>query len=421
MSRNVLLSVIASLLSLTCFSQRACVTSDYAVQLLLRHPELKNRLEKAAAASLPIPFQGGKNTIASGNPSSPSIIIIPVVVHVVYNRDDQNISAALIKSQIDILNKDFRRLNADASNTPASFRGMAADTYIEFRLAAFDPQGKPCSGIVRRKTNIEYFGIDDRVKSSGIGGDDAWDASKYLNIWTCNLTGGVIGYASLLGGPAGQDGVVVRFNAFGLSSGSSTAFGKGRTATHEIGHWLGLRHTWGDEYCGDDKIADTPPQQGPTRGCPSGIVTACDNSPEGIMYMNFMDFTNDECVNMFTFGQAQKIRAVFNEGAPRHDLLTSDKANGIPLADTSDLIAPNAGEIKIYPNPSFGQLTIRFSEAEEWKNRSIMIFNQLGQVVKQARATGQLMIINTSSLSSGTYYLKTDPTSRAYKFTMAVK
>ncbi|MEP7256965.1 MAG: M43 family zinc metalloprotease, partial [Flavitalea sp.] len=347
--------------------------------------------------------------------------IIPVVVHVMYNRDEQNISAAQIKSQIDILNKDFRRLNADAVNTPASFRELAADTYIEFRLAAFDPQGKPSSGVVRRKTNIEYFGIDDRIKSSAIGGDDAWDASKYLNIWTCNLTGGVIGYASLLGGPAAQDGVVIRFNAFGLISGSSTAFGKGRTATHEIGHWLGLRHIWGDEYCGNDNIDDTPPQQGPSRGCPSGIVTSCNNSPEGIMYMNFMDFTNDECVNMFTFGQAQKIRAVFNEGAPRYDLLMSDRANGIPLEDTSDLVAPPAGEINIYPNPSFGQLTIRFRSTEEGSNRIITIYNQLGQAVKQLRATGQQTILNTSGLKNGTYYLKADNSSRALKFTMAVK
>lgn len=352
------------------------------------------------------------NTVASGVPSA--VIVIPVVVHVLYNKEEQNISADQIRTQIDILNKDYRRQNADAQLTPEVFRDLAADARIEFRLASEDPTGMPTSGIVRKKTTIDFFGTDDRIKSSRMGGDDAWDADQYLNIWTGNLAGGVLGYASLPGGSPDKDGVVIRYNVFGNTGG---AFGKGRTATHEIGHWLGLRHIWGDTRCGDDGIDDTPPQVAPSRGCPSGVQASCDNAPGGSMYMNFMDFTNDECTNMFTLGQAQKMRLLFNEGGLRHALLSSARADGIPLEDVIDPAAPASGEIKLYPNPSTGTLNLRFNADPPYGD--IVIYNHLGQAVKQLRVTESVAHISTIDLANGVYYVRVGSSKRAYKFIMA--
>ena len=407
------------------FSQRACATEEYIRGLGNIVPEL--RIKRTASTNLsgdsfPAGVASGETpstrtmpqgTISSGVPSS-SVIVIPVVVHVLYNKEEQNISAAQIKAQIDILNKDYRRQNADAQLTPEAFKDLAADVHIEFRLASEDPNGLPTSGIVRKKTAIEFFGIDDRIKSSGMGGDNAWDPDKYLNIWTGNLAGGVLGYASLLGGPAEKDGVAIRYNVFGNTGG---AFGKGRTATHEIGHWLGLRHIWGDRDCGDDGIADTPPQAAPSRGCPSGVQPSCDNAPAGSMYMNFMDFTNDECTNMFTLGQAQKMRSLFNEGGLRHALASSTKANGTPLEDAIDMTASSPEEIKLFPNPSIGTLTIRFNA--DPPQGDIVIYNHVGQTVKRLRITESIMRINTTALANGVYYIKAGDTGRAYKFIMA--
>ena len=172
---------------------------------------------------------------------------IPAVVHVVYKTAKQNISEAQIKSQINVLNEDFRRMNADASKVPAVFQPLHVDCNIQFKLATKDIFGNKTNGITRTKTQKSSFSFNDAVKSKDKGGADPWPARRYLNIWVCNLGGGLLGYAQFPGGPTATDGVVILNSAFGDTGTATDPFDLGRTATHEVGHWLNLFHIWGDD------------------------------------------------------------------------------------------------------------------------------------------------------------------------------
>lgn len=265
-----------------------------------------------------------------------AIITIPVVVHVVYQNSTQNISNAQIQSQIDVLNNDFARTNADASNTPAAFASLCGDTEIRFCLASLDPSGNSTNGIVRKAAGGSYsssstsFGSNDAMKFNSQGGSDAWDRNKYLNIWVCNLGNGLLGYAYQPGATAGIDGVVIGYNYFGTMGTASAPFNKGRTTTHEVGHWLNLDHIWGDDgtsCSGSDNVSDTPNQAGENYGCPSYPKTdACATSSPGVMFMNYMDYVDDNCMNMFTLGQGTRMKAALN--GPRASLKTSNGCSG---------------------------------------------------------------------------------------------
>ena len=187
------------------------------------------------------------------------IITVPVVVHILYNNITQNISDAQVLSQIESLNKDYRRLN-NIDNIPAAFSSLSSDAKIIFCIAKTDPQGKPTNGIIHKYSKTANWTANDEMKFSASAGDDAWDSKRYLNIWVCNLFGRSLGYSSLPGSPVYKDGVVIQYDVFGTAGTIRAPFDKGRTATHEIGHWLGLMHLWGDALCGDDMIDDTPPQ-----------------------------------------------------------------------------------------------------------------------------------------------------------------
>ncbi|MBC8172318.1 MAG: hypothetical protein H7X71_00305, partial [Chitinophagales bacterium] len=207
----------------------------------------------------------------TGGTRSGTVITIPVIIHIVYNTDDQNISDAQAQSQIDVLNEDFRRQNADASDTPADFEDIAADFELEFCLATVDPDGELTDGIERRESDVTEWGLDDAVKFYSEGGLDAWSNQDYLNIWCCNLTSGILGYAQFPGGAGATDGVVVTYSAFGREGFVVAPYNLGRTASHEVGHWLNLYHIWGDDgdCSGTDFCDDTPNQEIETYGCPS--------------------------------------------------------------------------------------------------------------------------------------------------------
>src|SRR5205085_4885972 len=175
------------------------------------------------------------------------LITIPVVIHIVYNTPQQNISDDQAFSQIGILNKDYRRLNNDTVNTPAPFKPLGADIQVEFCMARRDPGGNPTLGITRTQTNVTTFGLDDAVKFTSSGGIDGWDRNRYLNIWVCNLGNNLLGYALYPGGPPATDGVVILYTAFGTGGVAAPPYNLGRTATHEVGHWLNLIHIWGDD------------------------------------------------------------------------------------------------------------------------------------------------------------------------------
>jgi hypothetical protein len=237
--------------------------------------------------------------------------VIPVVVHVVYNTPAENISMTQIKSQISVLNRDFQAKNADRKKTPAVWKGLIANVNLKFVLATKDPKGKPTTGVTRTKTTRTSFGADDSVKFTASGGQNAWPTTRYLNIWVCKLGGGLLGYAQFPGGPAATDGVVITHTGFGTKGTATAPFNLGRTATHEIGHWLNLRHIWADtpDCSGTDFVADTPNAAGPNFGTPSFPHISCSNGPNGDMFVNYMDYTDDVGMFMFTLGQKARMLA----------------------------------------------------------------------------------------------------------------
>ena len=301
-------------------STRSCGTMDYLEQQLKNDPSMKLRMQQIE--------QQTQNYIRlnAANKGS-SVVTIPVVFHVLYNTNNstQNVSDARIMEQLNVLNKDFARTNADAGNTPSVFQGVAANTGIQFCLAVRDPNGNSTTGIIRKQTSVTSFSSNDNMKFNSTGGDDAWPASSYLNIWICNLGGGLLGYAQFPGGAASTDGVVVLNGSVGgpAAPGTSSPYHLGRTATHEVGHWLNLRHIWGDANCGNDQVSDTPTQQTSNFGCPAFPHVTCSNGPNGDMFMNYMDYTDDACMNMFTAGQSTRSNALFAVGGARIGLLSS--------------------------------------------------------------------------------------------------
>ncbi|NEE00911.1 zinc metalloprotease [Phytoactinopolyspora halotolerans] len=263
-------------------------------------------------------------------PARVDVVRIPVVVHVVWASAEQNIDDEQVHSQIDVLNADFRAANADLDRVPDVWKPLIGDARVEFALATRDPDGRPTDGITRTHSSVPAFGADDAVKSALTGGSDAWPAQTYLNIWVCQLTGGIAGYAQFPGGPSGTDGIVVTHTSFGTTGTATAPFDLGRTATHEVGHWFNLRHIWGDdgEGChGSDFVDDTPNQAGPSRGCPTFPAVSCDNGPNGDMFVNFMDYTDDACTAMFTQGQVERIDATLT--GPRASLLAAATPGGI--------------------------------------------------------------------------------------------
>ena len=283
--------------------QRRCGTMEVHERLLKTSPAyVNNRMVSEA------------NAIAHqmvGRMARTGVCVIPVVVHVVSKTAAQNISDAQIQSQIEILNRDFRRTNPDVSTVPAAFSPLAADAQVEFALASTDPSGASTNGITRTTTTTTSFSQDDKVKAAATGGADAWPSDQYLNVWVCQLGNNLLGYAQFPGGPANTDGVVILHSAFGNTGTAAAPFHLGRTTTHEVGHWLNLRHIWGDVIgcTGNDLVADTPNQNGPNVGCPTFPSVTCSNGPNGDMFMNYMDYVDDACMVMFTTGQVERMDA----------------------------------------------------------------------------------------------------------------
>ncbi len=298
--------------------QRNCGTMQHLDEIRQRDPGVDNRMD---VENLDIKHWISNNT--SSSKSMPNIITIPVVVHVIYKNSSQNISDAQIFSQIDILNEDFRMNNSDASSIPSAFAGAAADCEIEFCLAVRDPNGNVTTGITRTYTTTSSFSGYTSMKYSSTGGQDAWNTSDYLNIWVCNLASGLLGFATFPGGNSSTDGVVCDYAYFGNTGTATSPYDLGRTATHEVGHWLNLYHIWGDSYCGNDYVSDTPKHEESNYGCPSyPHASSCSGTGStGEMFMNYMDYTNDACMFMFSSGQKNRMRATLN--GSRSSLLSS--------------------------------------------------------------------------------------------------
>ncbi len=324
--------------------KKECGTMEYLEYLKTQDPQLENKMLQNEQA-----LQNWIQTNAASKSAKSVIISIPVVVHVVYKNPMENISTAQVLSAIDIINKDYRRLNADTAATPLIFSAIAADCKIEFCLATVDPNGNSTSGITRTSTTVTGFdpgtsnGVNysnDLVKYTSTGGIDAWNTSQYLNIWICDLDQ-LNGYATYPGSPASADGVVVdhtRFGNIGTAAGTNFTI---KTASHEIGHWLSLKHIWGDvigqtSNCGDDYCNDTPTESSSTFGCPTfpyNTYNACNSGANGEMFMNFMDYT--DCRNIFTQDQKTRMIAAINTFRPY--FLTTACQQGVVYGCTDPL------------------------------------------------------------------------------------
>lgn len=264
-------------------------------------------LAKAKPAGNGKPGGGGGGTTPVTD--NLGVLNIPVIVHVIYNTSSQNISDAQINSQIDVLTADFRKTNSDAGQAPSEFAGLVADSEITFTLAS----------VTRTASSRTSWGTNDAMKSSANGGVDAVDPANFLNIWVCNIGGGILGYAQFPGGPSSTDGVVVSPQYFGTTGTATAPFDGGRTATHEVGHYLNLRHIWGDGRCRqDDYVSDTPSSDRANYGCPSYPTNNCKSND---MTMNYMDYVDDACMYMFSTGQKTRMRALFASGGVRQSLV----------------------------------------------------------------------------------------------------
>ncbi|NNT72310.1 zinc metalloprotease [Flavobacterium sp. IMCC34852] len=281
-------------------SKRVCVSHEVLERQLQENPELALRMNQIEEFTENAMLQ---NRLVNGQ------IQIPVVVNVLYRTAAENISDAQIQSQIDVLNADFNAQNSDYNQVPALFSGVKANVGITFVL----------DQIIRKSTTKTSWGTRDAMKKSKSGGINPTSPTTKLNFWVCTIGGGILGYAQFPGGSSATDGVVVDSKYVGVTSNSGAAYpyNLGRTATHEVGHWMNLRHIWGDTTCGTDQVADTPTHNTANYGVPTyPHYSTCSGTPVE-MTMNYMDYTDDRGMYMFTLGQKARMDAIFLSGGPR--------------------------------------------------------------------------------------------------------
>ncbi len=401
--RKLLLWSVSLIASNFLFAQRECSSYEYQQQLIQNDPSLK--ASRSAIENFVFQQQSSRTSF-SARAEEIKTITIPVIVHILYHYPGENISDDLVKSQITALNRDFRKINPDTTKIPEAFKPLAADCRIEFQLATVNATGRATTGIIHKYTPITRWNMDDKIKFSSEMGDDAWDAKNYLNIWVGTLDR-LIGYSSVPGDPANKDGIVISNTVFGITH--SGSYNQGRTVVHEVGHWLGLRHLWGDAYCGDDGVGDTPKQQTFTTGCPSTVRVSCGNAPNGDMYMDYMDFTYDDCLVMFTEGQKQKMRVLFEPGGPRYSILSS---NGLSIPTIEEIPLPDAApqwlHVQIFPNPVITELTINAEYDRRWIGKEFQVINITGQVEMRKTITSKIQKLDVSRLKPGIYFIRAE-------------
>jgi hypothetical protein len=441
--KKTLLFISAIAMSFGAFSQnnatKRCATVEYM--------NYRESLQTGYIQSTQDVFNTSKSSKTGNVAKSDETYIIPVVVHVVYNTQAHNLHDSVIHDQIRILNEDFNRFNADTVNMRSVFQPYAGSGNVEFRLADFDPNGNPTTGITRTQTSTTSFmdlmgfvtgdmSAMEKVKSTTDGGIDPWNQSRYLNIWVCNMainfggseTPALMGYATppanLPNWPAGSvaglsDGVVIQYQAFGSNNpnpiniqGQSYAV-KGRTVTHEVGHYLGLRHIWGDGDCSqDDGIADTPNAAAQSeQDCDATKNTCVDNIggadlPD--MIENYMDYSAEDCQNSFTVEQMDLIRAVLEDN--RFDLVNENPA--LSISKIEQLTA------SLHPNPANTVVTIK---SEEYLTGVISMMDVNGKVVSETTANGLETTIDIEHLNNGVYQLFITGKTGAVKVMKVVK
>lgn len=398
-------------------AQRTCGTATIASltatpQGLSRHLAYEARLR-------------GQMVAQSGARTAQASFVIPTVIHVIQETSTNEISDACILSQMDVINEDFQRLNGDTSQIPTDFLPVLGNAGIQFCLASKDPDGNPTSGINRIVSPLAVH--NKATQEDSLKGLIQWPPTRYLNIWVVKDMGGLLGYATFpeqLVPEPHRDGVVLSGPYFGTGSCAFAPFNKGRTATHELGHWLGLRHTFTGGCVGTtptncafsgDNICDTPPVSSSSFGCPDPKNT-CTESPSDMndMTMNFMDYVNDACMHMFTAGQASRMQAVL--GSERSGLSTTANLDSTGCTPVVGRPEPGTGtrwSFAVGPNPFSDRLDVRFSAATKI-DLQFEIANLFGKVVYRAtesvKRPGEGEVVmegpEIAALPSGIYFLR---------------
>ncbi|WP_051686316.1 zinc-dependent metalloprotease [Chryseobacterium hispalense] len=377
------------------FGQRSCGTDQKMKEFFANNPDALAKKQDLRN------YLTTKNTNAK---NTQTVVTIPVVVHVLYKNATQNISDAQIMSQLAVLNADFRRLNADYSSVvPAAFQPFSADMELVFCLATKKSDGSPTTGIERKSVASNFNFQNNYYLSSGLL---AWNPTKYLNIWVGDMPSPFLGWAYLpdaAGYP--EDGLAIGYKYFGTTGVAEYPYNGGRTATHEIGHYFGLLHPWGEDgsLCGtldnDDGCADTPATNDPHFGgnaFPDNTNT-CVASANGAMFMNFMDYVTDEEMAFFT--NDQKTIKTNTMAGPRASLLNSNACTFLSVNDVEKV-----NSINLFPNPTTQYISIASPLV---KINEVEIFNSEGRLVKKASINNETDKIDVKDFATGVYYVRT--------------
>jgi hypothetical protein len=355
-----------------------------------------------------------------------SIITIPVVVHVVYKNAKQNIPDSQIVRQIAILNECYSLTNPNYSNVRPIFDSLGVDIGLRFCLAATDPLGNPTTGIVRKSapSNAAFDPIFnmDKVKSSTTNGDDPWPNDKYLNIWVCDMSfmgmAFVLGYATFPGTSPALDGVVIQSEYFGYDTAAAVTSNLGRTSVHEIGHFLGMRHIWADDDSGSsgqcdstDFVDDTPNQAAKSQTDCNTTINSCSNEaaywgaidpPD--MVENYMDYSKDSCMALFTKGQKARMYSYLNT-VPARVALTTSTVGCNNTVGINELKNTFNNHVYVYPNPVNDVFHLNLTSITP-QNLVCEIYNSNGQLVKTIKELDFQNKINVENFASGLYIVK---------------
>jgi hypothetical protein len=395
--------------------ERKCAANDAMDRQIARDPSIAGRmiaiekhtqnfvdLQKGSSNNKGKPPGGG-----GGGGGTPSFdpVTIPVVVHILWNTESQNISDARVTEQIKILNDDFGATNSDIDEyVPDKYSSaVSAGAGISFCLVQ----------TIRKETDVTSFGTNDNMKYDSRGGSNSVDPAHYLNIWVCNMGGGILGYAYYPGINPEIDGVVILTSAFGITSGN---YDLGRTATHEVGHYFNLHHIWGDRHCGNDLVDDTPLHDAANYGCPTQGSTSNCKGPVVEMWMNYMDYTYDRCMYMFTTKQAQRMQATLISGGPRYGMRQNNPCAGPPaktnrnsVGISQDNSTRNYKAFQVYPTLTSGNVFMELY-AGQTGIAELTVYNPAGMLITRKRISvvegTNTQQVNLNGLSNGLYIVR---------------
>ncbi|NSL85499.1 T9SS type A sorting domain-containing protein [Chitinophaga sp. Mgbs1] len=419
--RQTFIILLTLLYCLSAAGQRKCGTTEALQQRSRNNPALQELIRTTERTLV----QGQQRQRMARTEAAPQVITIPVVVHIVMDEPGL-VTDAQVRSQIDVLNRDFTATNKDISGIPAVWQPLTGNTRLNFCLAQRTPGGEPATGILRTTTaagrSFDISNGSPDVKYNSTGGSNAWDTRKYLNIWVTRISGDFLGVAAPpgIGYPTEQEGVVIQYTAFGTTGSVGRTFNLGRTTTHELGHYFGLRHIWGDDSGSctrtnnkdDDGIDDTPPQGDNTFGCPGfPKLDNCSATYPGIMFMNYMDYSDDVCMHLFTNGQVDRMRFVLENIRP--SLMTSDGCQPVSLpGEDASLTAISGTNGKQCDNRITPVVTLRNKGRNPLTSINILYRINNGNVATYAwrgnlaSLTETTVTLPSSTVSIGVYNLK---------------